>query len=92
MFFLSFLLNWDWKKAKGMEKNIVGPIHKGGHRSVVKNYRPFSLTSVVFKLMEHAKAGFIRQVWEDGDWLYEVQHGFRMVSIASEPDTRARVK
>ena len=22
-------------------------------------------------------AGYIRQVWEDGDWLYEGQHGFR---------------
>jgi len=31
----------DWKKA------IVVPIHKGGDRSVVKNYRPVSLTSVV---------------------------------------------
>jgi len=33
----------DWKKA------IVVPIHKGGDRSVVKNYRPVSLTSVVCK-------------------------------------------
>jgi hypothetical protein len=33
----------DWKTA------TVVPIHKGGGRSVVKNYRPFSLTSVVCK-------------------------------------------
>ena len=61
----------DWKKA------IVVPIHKGGDRSVVKNYRPVSLTSVVCKQMEHVIAGYIRQVWEDRDWLYEGQHGFR---------------
>jgi len=60
----------DWKKA-------VVPIHKGGDRSVVKNYRPVSLTSVVCKQMEHVIAGYIRQVWEDRDWLYEFQHSFR---------------
>jgi hypothetical protein len=27
--------------------------------------------------MEHVKAGYIRQMWEDGDRLYEGQHGFR---------------
>jgi len=27
--------------------------------------------------MEHVIAGYIRQVWEDRDWLYEGQHGFR---------------
>jgi len=61
----------DWKKA------IVVPIHKGGSRSVVKNYRPVNLTSVVCKHMEHVIAGYIRQVGEDRDWLYEGQHGFR---------------
>ena len=61
----------DWKKA------IVVPIHKGGDRSVVKNYRPVSLTSVLYKQMEHDIADYIRQVWEDRDWLYEGQHGFR---------------
>jgi sarcosine oxidase/L-pipecolate oxidase len=60
----------DWKKS------IVFPIHKGGDRSVVKNYRPVSLNSVVCKQMEHVIAGYI-QVWEDTDWLYEGQHGFR---------------
>ena len=59
------------------KKAIVFPIRKGGDRSVVKNYRPVSLTSVLCKQMEHVIAGYIRQVWEDRDWLYEVQHGFR---------------
>jgi len=61
----------DWKKA------IVVPIHKGGDRSVVKNYRPVNITSVVCKQMEHVIACYIRQVWEDRDWFYEGQHGFR---------------
>jgi hypothetical protein len=61
----------DWKKT------TVVPIHKGGDRSVVTNYRPVSLTSVVWKRMEHVIAGYIRQVWEDRDSLYEGQHGFR---------------
>ena len=61
----------DWKKA------IVVPIYKGGNRSVVQNYRPVSLTSVVCKQMEHVIAGYMRQVWEKSDWLYEGQHGFR---------------
>jgi hypothetical protein len=58
----------EWKKA------IVVPIHKGGDRSVVKNYRPVSLTSMVCKQMKHVIAGYIRQAWDDRDWLYEGQH------------------
>jgi hypothetical protein len=27
--------------------------------------------------MEHIIAGYMRQVWENSDWLYEGQHGFR---------------
>ena len=53
------------------------PIYKGGNCSVVQNYRPASLTSVVCKQMEHVIAGHMRQVWEKSDWLYEGQHGFR---------------
>jgi hypothetical protein len=50
-------------------KAIVAPVYKGGDRSVVNNHRPVSLTSMVWKQMEHAIAGYIRQVWEDNDWL-----------------------
>jgi len=60
-----------------LSSSIVVPIHKGGDCSVVKNYRPVSLTSVVCKQMEHVIAGYTRQVWEDRVWLYEGQHGFR---------------
>jgi hypothetical protein len=51
----------DWKHA------IVVPLYKGGDRSVVNNYGPVSLTSVVCKQMEHIIAGYTRQVWEDSD-------------------------
>jgi len=61
----------DWKKA------IVIPIYKRGNRSVVGNYRPVSLTSVICKQMEHVTAGYLRHVWEMSGWLYEGQHGFR---------------
>ena len=37
----------DWRRA------TVVPVHKGGDRSLVTNYRPVSLTSVVCKQMEH---------------------------------------
>ena len=60
----------DWKQA------IVFPIHKGGDRSLITNYRPVSLTSVVCKQMEHVIASYLRQVWDKNKWLYEGQHGF----------------
>jgi len=61
----------DWKRA------TVIPIHNVGDRSLVTNYRPVSLTSVVCKQMEHVIASYLRQVWDKNNWLYEGQHGFR---------------
>jgi hypothetical protein len=61
----------DWKKA------TVVPIYKRRDRSVVWNYRPVSLTSVVCKQMEYVIAGYLRKVWEISGCLYEGQHGFR---------------
>jgi len=61
----------DWKRP------MVIAIHKGCDRSLVTNYRPVSLTSVVCKQMEHVIASYLRQVWDKNDWLYEGQHGFR---------------
>ena len=58
----------DWKRA------TVIPIHKGGDRSLVTNYRPVSLTSVVCKQMEHVMTSYLRQMWDKNDWLYEGQH------------------
>jgi len=61
----------DWKRA------TVIPNYKGGDRSAVSNCRPISLTSVVCKQLEHIIAGYLWQVWDKNDWLYERQHGFR---------------
>jgi hypothetical protein len=61
----------DWKKA------TVIPVHKGGDRSIIPNYRPVSLTSVTCKQTEHAIASYLRQVGNREGWLYEGQHGFR---------------
>jgi hypothetical protein len=61
----------DWKRA------TVIPIHKGGDRSLLTNYRPVSLTSIVCKQMEHVIASHLRQVWDKKNWLYEGQHGFK---------------
>jgi len=50
----------DWKKY------LVVPFYKGGDRSVVGNYRPDRLNSVVCKQTEHVTAGYLREVW---DWV-----------------------
>jgi hypothetical protein len=52
----------DWKET------IVVPIYKREDRSVVGNYKPVSLTSVVCKQMEHVIAGYLRQLWEMSGW------------------------
>ena len=69
----------DWKKA------TVIPIHKGGDRSLVTNYRPVSLTSVVCKQMEHVIASYLRQVWNK-------MIGYTRVNMVSGRDIRAKVK
>jgi hypothetical protein len=69
----------DWKKT------IVVPMYKGGDRSVVKNYRPVSLTSVICKKRNISKQGTYNKcgntvIGSTGD------------NMASDRDTRARVK
>jgi hypothetical protein len=61
----------DWKKATAV------PIYKGGDRSLISNYRPVSLTSVVCKQTEHVIASYLRKICDKKDWLFEGQHGFR---------------
>jgi hypothetical protein len=61
----------DWKIA------TVVPIYKRVYRSAHSNYRPISLTSVVYKQLEHVIAGYVRQVWDKNDWIREGQNGFR---------------
>ena len=61
----------DWKKVTEI------PIHKGSDRSLVTNYRPVSLNSVVCKQMEHVRTTYLRPFSDKNDVLYEGQHGFR---------------
>jgi len=63
----------------------VIPIHKGNDRSLVANYRPVRLTSVVCKKMEHVIASYLRQEWDKNDWLTRA-------NMDSDRDIRARVK
>lgn len=59
----------SWKLA-----NVV-PIFKKGDRSVLSNYRPVSLTSIVCKLLEHIVLCNINQCLNG--ILVNYQHGFR---------------
>jgi hypothetical protein len=52
----------------------VIPIHKEGDGSLITNYRPVNLTSIICKQMEHAIASYLRQVWDKNGWLYEDEH------------------
>ena len=61
----------DWKRT------TVVPIYKEGDRSLVTNYRPVSLTSVVCKQMEHVIAGYLRQVCDTNICLRQGQHAFK---------------
>ena len=47
----------------------------GCDRSLVTNYRPVSLTSVVCKQMEHVMVLYLREVWDKNDGLYKGEHG-----------------
>ena len=58
------------------EKATVVPIYKGGDRSALTKYRSISSTFVVCKQLEHVIAGYLRQVWDKNDWLYEGKHEF----------------
>jgi hypothetical protein len=62
----------DWKRA------TVVPNYKGGQgdRSLVSNYRPVSLTSVVSKQIEHVIASYLRKIWDKKEWIFKGQHGF----------------
>ena len=60
----------DWKNAK------VTPIHKKGARSQASNYRPISLTSQVFKVLESTIRDYIGSFLTDNKLLTDKQHGF----------------
>ena len=63
-------------KRTGMvtRKNLWEPRY---FQMEITNYRPISLTSFACKQLEHVITGHLRHVWDNNDWLYEGQHGFR---------------
>ena len=60
----------DWKLAN------VTPIHKKGPKTLVENYRPISLTSVVGKLLESIIVKHITNHLESNRLILNTQHYF----------------
>jgi hypothetical protein len=58
------------------KKAIVFHIYNGCDRSLVSNYRPVSLTSVVSKQLEHFIASYLNEIKDKKDWIFEGKHGF----------------
>ena len=56
---------------------MVIPIHKGGLKSDVKNYRPVSLLSQILKILEKVLCVKIVSHLEENNILNDNQHGFR---------------
>ena len=55
----------------------VSPLHKGGSRSIAKNYRPVALTSHVTKVFERVVRRVLVHHLEQNGLLPDGQHGFR---------------
>ena len=55
----------------------VIPIHKGGTKTDVANYRPISLLSTFSKIYEKVMRARLTNFLETYDILYEMQYGFR---------------
>ena len=56
---------------------LVCPVHKGGLRSIPKNFRPVALTSHVIKIFERVVRKALVRHLEDNGLMTEGQHGFR---------------
>ena len=57
----------------------MSPIHKGGSRGIVQNYRPVALTSHLIKFFEKIPRGHLVTYLEDHNNLFNPeQHGFRL--------------
>ncbi|XP_076045726.1 uncharacterized protein LOC143027968 [Oratosquilla oratoria] len=62
---------------KRLKEDIISPIHKGGERSVTRNYRPVALTSHIIKIFEKILRNNIIKYLEKHQLLSKSQHGFR---------------
>ena len=61
----------EWKDA------IITPIHKGGLRSLPKNYRPINLISHLPKVLEKVRKNTLVKFLENNNLMNKNQHGFR---------------
>ena len=77
LFKISF--NQGYLPHDSRDANIC-PIHKKGDRSQAKNYRPFSLTSQVAKLMEKLVLKEIATHLTENNIISREQHGFQLGS------------
>jgi hypothetical protein len=68
-----------------VRKIQVGLIYRTGNLSLVSNYRPVSLTSVVSKQMAHVMASHLRVIWNK-------RIGYSKVNTDSSRDFHAIVK
>ena len=55
----------------------IAPLHKGGSKSIPKNYRPIALTSHIIKIFERVVRSKITEYLESHDLYNPGQHGFR---------------
>ena len=60
-----------WKIAK------VTPLHKGGARNDVNNYRPISVLPILSKILEKHVASSLSVFLHNNNLLYELQSAFR---------------
>ena len=66
----------DWKRA-----NVV-PIHKKGDKSAMGHYRPVSLTSLGWKILESIIKERLVEFLECNDIIGDTQYGFRKAVLA----------
>ena len=56
---------------------LICPVHKGGLRSIPKNFRPVALTSHLIKVFERVvRKGLVKHL-DENDLMTDGQHGFR---------------
>lgn len=65
------------KFPKALKKAMVHPIHKGGDRDVVNNYRPISILPSLSKILERVINNSLVSFLEANNILSKNQYGFR---------------
>ena len=56
---------------------LICPVHKGGLRSIPKNFRPVALTSHIIKVFERVVKKALVKHLQDNALMADGQHGFR---------------